>query len=146
MNERLLLICIILVGFQGVSWGAPSARDVMVRNEETARNDDITADATLTTGGGGSPERVKRFTWWRKLRDDKAHNNTLTRFLAPAEVRGEGILFLEHDSNSNEVLLYLPTFKKIRRVESQQQSGSFMCSELSYSDVATPHADDYTQK
>ncbi len=136
----------LVVSLPGVSFGAPSGRDVMSRNEDTSRTDDITADATLTTGGGGNPQRVKQFTWWRKLRDDKRHNNTLTRFHAPAEVRNEGILFLEHDSNSNEVLLYLPTFKKIRRVESQQQSGSFMGSDLSYSDVATPHAEDYTQK
>jgi outer membrane lipoprotein-sorting protein len=130
----------------GAAWAAPSGREIMVRNEEMTRHDDITAAATLTTGGGGSAERVKQFTWWRKLRDDKTRYNTLTRFHVPAEVRGEGILFLERGANDNEVLLYLPTFKKIRRVESQQQNGSFMGSDLSYSDIAPPHADEYAQK
>jgi hypothetical protein len=41
------------------------------------------------------------------------------------------------------VQLYLPRFKKIRRVEGQSQSSSFMGSVFSYSDIAMPHARDY---
>jgi outer membrane lipoprotein-sorting protein len=103
------------------------------------------ASATLSTKTGGT-ERVKDFTWWRKLLGDGVHFNTLTRFHAPAEVRGEGILFLEHPADENEVLMYLPAYKKIRRVESQAQSSSFMGSEFSYADIATPHVDDYNYK
>ena len=88
-------------------------------------------------------EKIKQFTWWRKLTADGTHFNTLTRFHEPAEVRGEGILFLEHEGDDNDVQLYLPAYKKIRRVESQSQSGSFMGSEFSYADIATPHVDDY---
>jgi hypothetical protein len=80
------------------------------------------------------------------VQQDTVHYNTLTRFHAPAEVRNEGILILENSNGKNDVMLYLPNFKKIRRVESQQQSGSFMGSVFSYSDIATPHADDYQYK
>ncbi|HEY2515073.1 MAG TPA: outer membrane lipoprotein-sorting protein [Polyangiaceae bacterium] len=34
----------------------------------------------------------------------------------------------------------------MRRVEAQSQSSSFMGSALSYSDIATPHVDDYAHK
>jgi hypothetical protein len=147
MNERIALVTVTLSLslISTVAWSTPSGREIMTRNEESERNDDITAAAVLTTGGGGSPDRSKEFTWWRKLRGDKIHYNTLTRFHSPAEVRGEGILFLEWSSDANEVLIYLPTFKKIRRVETQQQSGSFMGSELSYSDITAPHPQDYAQ-
>jgi outer membrane lipoprotein-sorting protein len=120
-----------------------SGKDVMTRNEDARKIDDVNSDATLTVGGGGSAEKVKQFTWWRKLLSDRVHFNTLTRFHLPAEVRGEGILFLEHDGDNNDVQMYLPAYKKIRRVESQAQSGSFMGSEFSYADIATPHVDDY---
>jgi outer membrane lipoprotein-sorting protein len=120
-------------------------KDVMVKNEEARRLTDSIAKASLSTKSGGT-ERVKEFTWWRKLLEDNTHFNTLTRFHAPAEVRGEGILFLEHAADQNEVLMYLPTYKKIRRVESQNQSSSFMGSEFSYADIATPHVDDYSYK
>lgn len=115
----------------------------MLKNEDARKIDDVQSSATLTTGGGGSAEKTKQFTWWRKLTSDGTHFDTLTRFHEPAEVRGEGILFLEHEGDNNDVQMYLPAYKKIRRVESQSQSGSFMGSELSYADIATPHVDDY---
>jgi outer membrane lipoprotein-sorting protein len=129
------------------SYGADSlsAKEVMTRNEDARKISDVTSNATLTTGGGGSAEKTKGFTWWRKLTGDSIRYNTLTRFLQPAEVRGEAILFLERESDQNDVQMYLPAFKKVRRVESQQQSGSFMGSEFSYADIATPHVDDYKQ-
>jgi outer membrane lipoprotein-sorting protein len=141
-----ILILALILGSDTVSAASPSAKEIMTQNEEVRKIDDVQSSATLTTGGAGSAERVKKFTWWRKLTSDRVHFNTLTRFHEPAEIRGEGILFLEHGNNENEVLMYLPNLKKIRRVESQQQSGSFMGSELSYSDIATPHLEDSTYK
>lgn len=120
----------------------PVARDVMVKNEEARRIREITSEASITTGLG-SDTKVKTFTWWRKLGDDAVHFRTLTRFHTPATIRGEGILIEERQGNANEVALYLPTFKKIRRVEGQSQSSSFMGSVFSYSDIAQPHVDDY---
>ncbi len=120
-----------------------SAKEIMIKNEDARKASEIQSSAVITTGGGGGVERVKQFTWWRKLTADKVRYNTMTRFHSPAEVRGEGILFLEHENDQNDVMMYLPAFKKIRRVESQQQSGSFMGSEFSYADIATPHVEDY---
>jgi len=145
MNKLGITALLIALPAASSAFAALSAKDIMTKNEEARQINDVKSSAVLTTGGGGSPERVKSFTWWRKLTDDKIHFNTLTRFHAPAEIRGEGILFLER-GDQNEVMMYLPNFKKIRRVESQQQSGSFMGSEFSYSDIATPHVDDYTYK
>ena len=79
----------------------------------------------------------------RELQKNGINYFTLTRFHKPAEIKNEGILFLEHESGENDVLMYLPTYKKIRRVESQSQSSSFMGSVFSYSDITTQHVDDY---
>ena len=125
---------------------AMSADEIMKRNEDARKVNEVQSDATLTSTDKAGQAKVKQFTWWKKLGSDQVHFNTLTRFHLPAEIRGEGILFLEHENNENEVLMYLPNFKKIRRVESQQQSSSFMGSEFSYSDIATPHLDDYKYK
>ncbi|MGZ3438007.1 MAG: outer membrane lipoprotein-sorting protein [Polyangia bacterium] len=125
--------------------GDPSGREIARRSEETTRLADVTAEATLTTGAAQGATRTKRFGWWRKA-TPQGRYHTLTRFSAPAEVNGEGVLFLEHDRDASEVLLYLPAYHKIRRVEAQSQRSSFMGSAFSYADIAAPHADDYAQR
>jgi outer membrane lipoprotein-sorting protein len=121
--------------------------EIMTKNEEARRVSEFQTRAKLSTGKTqDSASKIKDFTLWRKVQKNGVHNSTLTRFHAPAEVRNEGILITENPTGKNDVLLYLPNFKKIRRVESQQQSGSFMGSVFSYSDIATPHVADYTYK
>lgn len=125
--------------------GSGSARDVMVRNAEASSFAQLVTSSTLTIGGAGGEgsARSKSFTLWRKLAADGVHHRTLTRFLAPAEIRGEGVLFDERTHGQNEVLLYLPRFKKVRRVEAQAQRSSFMGSSFSYTDMTTQAVDDY---
>jgi len=124
-----------------------SPKEMMQKNDEARRVNDFEGKSTLTTGTeGAGGDKVKEFTLSRKVQSDAVHNSTLTRFHTPAEVRNEGILIVENASGRNDVLMYLPNFKKVRRVESQQQSGSFMGSVFSYSDIATPHVEDYSYK
>ncbi len=144
MNKMIVIFMIFTIALQNAY--AISAKDIMSKNEDIRKLENITSSATLTTGGGNSTERIKKFTWWRKLTADNTHYNTLTRFHQPAEIKNEGILFLEHDQDQNDVLLYLPTYKKVRRVEREQQSSSFMGSEFSYADIATPHVNDFDFK
>lgn len=121
----------------------PSAREVMAKNAEAGAFAQLVSTSTLVIGGEGTSARSKTFTLWRKVAPDGVHHRTLTRFAAPAEIRGEGVLFDEKTNGQNEVLLYLPRFKKVRRVESQAQRASFMGSSFSYTDMTTHSVDDY---
>ena len=123
--------------------GALSGREVMKKNEEARRTKEMTSTSTLTIGQEGEESKVKTFTMWRKLGSDGVHSKSLTRFTAPAEIRGEAILFEENANAENDVQLYLPRFKKVRRVEAQSQSSSFMGSAFSYSDMTASQTDDY---
>lgn len=121
------------------SWAGLSAKDIMSKSEEARRTKEVTATCKLT-----QQAKAKEFHWARKIAGNGVDFRTFVRFFAPPTVRDEGILILEKNGGDNEVLLYLPAYKKIRRVENQQQTGKFMGSEFSYSDIATPHVDDYT--
>ena len=152
MNETSLKIslktCMIPLAFGIITAAANAgpkltAREIMLKNEEIRRVNEFQARSKLSTGKKDGGEKTKEFSFWRKVQADGVHNSTFTRFHSPAEVRNEGILIVENASGKNDVLLYLPAYKKIRRVESQQQSGSFMGSVFSYSDIATPHVDEY---
>jgi len=122
---------------------ALDGHEVMVKHEEAQKVAAFTAKATLTTVKDGS-KKEKSFTIWRKLKPDTVHFDSVTRFHTPAEVKGEAILFLENAKGENDIMIYLPAYQKVRRIERSQQSASFMGSDFSYSDITTPHVDDYT--
>jgi len=144
--RKLLWIAVSTTLITSLSWAAePSAREIMEKNDAAQRHKDVKASARLETSGGKRKPSTKEFTWWRRLKEDGVHFETLTRFSAPAEVRDEAILFLE-SGDENEILIYLPAFKKVRRVESQQQSGSFMGSDFSYTDITAVHVADFNHK
>ncbi len=146
MNKAIVLALQVLLALSARAGGL-SGKEIMTKNEEARRVGEFESRSKLTTGTEGSDAiRTKEFSFWRKVRADGVHNNTFTRFHSPAEVRNEGILIVENESGKNDVLLYLPAYKKVRRVESRQQSGSFMGSVFSYSDIATPHVDEYEYK
>ncbi len=122
-----------------------SAKEIMIKNDESRRLIQAEAQAKMTTGAADGSSRTKEFTWWRKLKENNVHSDTLTRFHFPPEIKKEGILFLG-SAEATDIQIYLPTYKKVRRVETGQQSGSFMGSEFSYADIDPPLVDDYEYK
>lgn len=118
----------------------------MVKHEEARQVPAFVAKALLASVKADGAKKEKTFTLWRKLKADGVHYQTLTRFHLPAEVKGEAILFLENDKGENDILLYLPAYQKVRRIERSQQSASFMGQTLAiptlrvlmWTTIATP--------
>ena len=64
----------------------------------------------------------------------------MARFIEPAEVRDVGFLRLAED----QMYLYLPAFRRVRRIASSIKHEDFMGTDLSYEDLArTRFGDDY---
>lgn len=119
--------------------------EILKRSEEVRRLPSVQASGVLKTQGPGLSDQ-KSFQFFRKLAEDGERFKTLTRFQKPATIRDQAILFLEKENYESSVFMYLPTFKKVRRVESHSQSSAFMGSAFSYSDISTPQAKDYNSK
>jgi len=65
-------------------------------------------------------------------------------FLAPADDKGVAYLKIEHENKNDDMKLWLPNFKKIRRISSRKKSESFMGSDMSYEDMTSRNMDEYT--
>jgi hypothetical protein len=142
-HAALLAIGLAIVGHPTASAETHSAREVMQKNLEATTLAHAVSTSTLTIGSKDGDARSKTFSLWRKRAADGVHFRTVTRFSEPVEIRGEGVLFDERPNGQNEVLLYLPRYKKVRRVEAQAQKSSFMGSSFSYADMTTQAVDDY---
>jgi len=65
-------------------------------------------------------------------------------FLSPADDKGVAFLKIEHADKDDEMRLWLPAFKKVRRISSKKKADSFMGSDLSYEDMTSRDLDEYT--
>lgn len=64
-------------------------------------------------------------------------------FLSPADDKGVSFLKIEHDEKDDEMRMWLPAFKKIRRISAKKRSDSFMGSDMSYEDMSTRQIDEF---
>ena len=73
-------------------------------------------------------------------------NRSIFVFEHPKDVKGTAFLIHGHLEKADDQWLYLPGLKRVKRISSSNQSGSFMGSEFSYEDMQTPEVDKFTYK
>ena len=73
-------------------------------------------------------------------------DRTLFVFDRPRDVRGTAFLVHAHKEEPDEQWLYLPALKRVKRISSSNQSGSFMGSEFSYEDLGAVEVEKYTHR
>jgi len=63
-------------------------------------------------------------------------------FLEPKDDKGVAFLKIEHDEKDDEMRMWLPAFKKVRRISSKKKGDSFMGSDMSYEDLSNRELDE----
>jgi len=65
---------------------------------------------------------------------------SLMFFLSPADIRNTGFLTFDYDESGkdDDQWLFLPALRKTKRIAAGDKSGSFMGSDLNYSDMTSP--------
>ena len=91
-------------------------------------------------------DKINRVMKSKVLENNDEGNKSITEFVEPKDVKGTKLLTWTRKKESNKQWLYLPRFKRIKKISSSGQSGSFMGSEFSYEDIAGNELDKYTYK
>lgn len=73
-------------------------------------------------------------------------DRSLFVFDEPRDVKGTGFLVHAHKFEPDDQWLYLPALKRVKRISSSKQSGSFMGSEFSYEDLGAVEVEKYTYR
>ena len=73
-------------------------------------------------------------------------DRTMFVFDRPRDVKGTAFLVHAHKDEADEQWLYLPALKRVKRISSSNQSGSFMGSEFSYEDLGATEVEKYTHR
>lgn len=73
-------------------------------------------------------------------------DKSLMNFISPKNLKGTKFLTYSHLKNDDEQWLYLPSMKKLKKINSKNKGSSFMGSEFSYEDLSGGSLEKYTYK
>jgi hypothetical protein len=123
-------------------------RGYAIMSEADARDDgfsDMTALVTmiLTDASGRERRRTLDFAL-HETKGDGDRQRIL--FQAPGDVRGTVLLTHSHVLADDDQWLYLPAFKRVKRISAANQSGPFVGSEFAYEDLVEQDADNYVNR
>lgn len=135
----------VLMCCVGVVYAAP-ADDLMAKNLAATKvsGAEFRATMRLITASGSVRERQTEGA--TKLQPDGNDNMRLTRFLSPADAKGTTTLLIENGAQDDDMWVYLPAFKKVRRLAASNKRDSFMGTDLSFGDVIGYRVADWQHK
>jgi hypothetical protein len=120
------------------------AKEISEKSMELTRVDAMEMISTLTIMDAKGNERVRQTTTASKKFGETT--KIITKFIAPADVKGTGLLVYDYKNKDDDMWIYLPALRKVRRIVSSEKGKSFMGSEFSNADMSAPKIDDYAYK
>lgn len=104
-----------------------------------------TRSLTLTLINAHGQESVRKLEY-EAMEGDDGNDKTLLRFLYPSDTKGTTLLTHEKKDADDDQWLYLPALRRVKRIATSNQSGSFMGSEFAYEDIVVRQLDRFTYK
>lgn len=105
-------------------------------------NMEMTSTIIISDGKGNN--RTRQITTASKQFGEA--NKMIIRFMAPADVKGTALLVYDYDKKSDDMWIYMPAMRKVRRVISTEKGKNFMGSEFTNADMSKPNFDDFNYK
>ncbi len=132
-------VCPLILFLLSIKAYGITGKEVMDKVAETRNAPADTAyEAEMILVEKDGSEKKRRIKYYLKG-DDKS----LMRFLSPADVKGVSFLALSDE----QMYIYMPAFKKIRRIASHMKHDNFMGTDFSYEDMGeTDYEDKYSAK
>lgn len=123
-----------------------SAEEIAKKNYSASKVVDSTSDSTFRLINASGQERVRQTSGQTKLIKGTTDNMRLVTFLSPADVKGTKTLLIEHTGKDDDIWIYLPALKKVRRLVSSNKKDSFVGTDFSYGDVIGQRPEDWNHK
>ena len=125
MKNIILILFPILVFSQ-------SGRDIAEMIENRPAPDDLINQTVMILTNSKGKTRTHKMISKSKNGSEKQ----IIWFMEPKDDRGIAFLKIEHEDRDDEMRMWLPAFKKVRRISSKKKSDSFMGSDLSFEDLS----------
>ena len=128
-----------LIYFYSVFLFAQTGLEVakMVDNRKTPKDQSNITKMILTNSKG--KKRINII----KSKSMDSNKKQIMWFIEPKDDKGVSFLKIENQGKDDEMRMWLPAFKKVRRISSKRKGDSFMGSDLSYEDMSSRKIDEH---
>ena len=123
---------ILWISLFGIGMAQTGIEIAQMVEDRISPKDMISSTTMVLTNKKGRTRTAKIFT---KSMDDS--KKQIMWFLSPKDDKGVAFLKIEHDDKDDKMRMWLPAFKKIRRISSKKKGDSFMGSDLTYEDMSS---------
>ena len=106
---------------------------------------DFISNQTMTLRNKQGEETVRYFRG-KTLEVANDGDKTLFIFDSPKDVKGTATLTFSHKVGPDDQWLYLPALKRVKRITSENRSGSFVGSEFAYEDLGSQELEKYSNR
>lgn len=131
----VLVLSLLLLGSAAQ---AESAAEISRRSREKGALNlvGLVAELKLVTTGRDGKAKEQVLTTTSKRINERSH--ALARFSSPPGVAGVAVLTIEGEAGQgDDVALYLPKLKRVRRVAKSDRGKAFMDTDFAYADIAS---------
>ena len=106
---------------------------------------DIIQDMEMILRNAQGEESIRIFNS-KTLEVEGDGDKSIFIFEHPRDVEGTAVLTFTHKVGPDDQWLYLPALKRVKRISSDNKSGSFVGSEFAYEDLSSQEIEKYTYK
>lgn len=122
------------------------ATEIARRNFQVDKVVDSRAELTMTLVSESGARRERSTVSLSKLLPNGVDRERVVRFVAPAEVKGTATLLVEHADGDDDIWIYLPALRKVRRLVANNKKDSFVGTDFSYGDIIGHRVEDWTYR
>lgn len=120
--------------------------EIARRNFQVDKVVDSRAEITMTLVSESGARRERSTISLSKLLPNGIDRERVVRFLAPAEVKGTATLLVEHADGDDDIWIYLPALRKVRRLVANNKKDSFVGTDFSYGDIIGHRVEDWSYR
>jgi outer membrane lipoprotein-sorting protein len=137
-TKHIFVTVIIFVLVSGAAFTqAPTGYDIMKQADEQYSGDTAQYKLTMTLNSGRGAPRIREVDYYFKDYGDT--EKILMEFKSPRDVAGTGYLSFSYndESKDDDIWLYLPAMKRVRRITGSGKNDSFMGTDFTYEDMGS---------
>ena len=145
---QLLLLSAALLTATAARAETPEEKGRAIAKEADDRGNgytDYSSTLTMTLKAKDGKQAVRELRY-KALEVPGDGDKSLTLFDQPKDVEGTTLLTFAHKTADDDIWLFLPALKRVKRIAGNNKSGPFMGSEFSFEDMGSQELEKYQYK